>query len=185
MGNWYGNITVATNETDAVVESVRALQRDAYVAPAGAYTVVFDSEEQSERDTILLLETLTKRFNCGALAVCIADDDVMYYLLADKGRILEEYNSNPGYDSGDDGPPKGGDVPLLTKTFGGTADQNYVRQILHEYEPMFEVDRHQRLCDALGLPQSAVGMGYNYVYQGEAKQMGVTNLISIGDAPLS
>ena len=185
MGAFYANITVATNDTDAVVETIKSLERDAYVAPGdNGFTMVYDSEEMSERDTILLLETLTKRFNCGAIAVCIADDDVMFYLLADRGRILEEYNSNPDYQDAGEDPPSGGDVDLLIRTFGGKGDPAYIRQVLHEYKPMFETDRHMRLIDALGLPRIAAGLGHTYIYQGEAPPELKSRLIGVGDAPL-
>lgn len=182
MGAFYANITVATADTQAVIQTVRDLERDAYVAPADdGFTVVYDSEEQSEPDTILLLETLTRRFDCAALAVCIADDDIMFYLLADRGRILEEYNSNPDYDGGGEDPPSGGDAKLLCATFRVPERETDVHRILHAYDPMFESQRHMLLAREMGLPSITVSLGYSYIAQGEAPGDLVPKLVAIGE----
>jgi len=185
MGAFYANITVATSDTDAVAQSVRDLHRDAYVAPGdNRFTVVYDSEEMSEPDTILLLQTLTKRFDCAAIAVCIADDDVMFYLLADRGRILEEYNSNPDYNGSGEAPPSGGDAKLLCATFRVPEREADVHRILHAYDSMFESQRHMLLAREMGFPETSVSLGYTYIAQGEAPDDLVPKLVSIGDAPL-
>ena len=184
MGAFYANITVATADTDAVVQSIRDLERDAYVAPAeNGFTVVYDSEEQSERDTILLLETLTKRFDCAAIAVCIADDDIMFYLLADRGRILEEYNSNPDYDGSGEAPPSGGDARLLCAAFRVPEREADVHRILHTFDSMFESQRHMLLAREMGLPAMTVSLGYTYIAQGEAPAELAPKLVAIGPAP--
>ena len=183
MGAFYANITVATTDTDTVVQMVRDLERDAYVAPGdNGFTVVYDSEEQSEPDTILLLETLTRRFDCAALAVCIADDDIMFYLLADRGRILEEYNSNPDYDGGGEDAPSGGDAKLLCATFRMPEREADVDRILHAYDGMFESQRHMLLAREMGLPPITVSLGYTYIAQGEAPDNLVPKLVAIGDS---
>jgi hypothetical protein len=183
MGAFYANITVASNDTDGIIDAVRELKRDAYVAPAGRFTVVYDSEEQSERPTVLLLTTLTKRFDCAAIAVCIADDDVMFYLLADRGRVYPEYNSNPAYDTTGDAPPKGGDAKILCAAFGKPGQEALVESILRRPGPIGETQRHHVLAEALDLPMTTVAMGYTYIVQGEAEDMGITGLVPLGGAP--
>ena len=112
-----------------------------------------------------------------------ADDDVLAYLLADRGRVVDEYDSNPGYDTGPAVPAIGGDPRLLSNAFSRPGAVERVRHILHASSPTFELDRHQALVDALGLPTAVVGMGYRYISDGEANDAGLTNLQRIGRAP--
>jgi hypothetical protein len=183
MGNFYGNITLATSNAAAVGNVLRDLRRDAYVSDEEGTVVVFDSVELDSTKVKRLLGDLTKRLACAGLAVMNADDDVLVYVLAERGRVVDEYDSNPGYDAGGDTTPTGGDARLLCAAFSRADAQELVRTILHDVAPTFEFERHEALVNALGLPASAVGMGYGYISEGEAEDAGLTDLERIGDAP--
>ena len=183
MGNFYGNITLQTADTDAVVKTLGDLGRDAYVAPASEYTVVYDEHELSEKETRKILAALTERLSCAGLAVAVVDDDVLGYLLGDRGKVVDEYDSNPGLrDTGMD-PPSGGDVARLCAAFGLAGKEDEVRAILQNTDVALEVHRHEALVEALGFPGAAVGMGFTYLAQGEAEDAGITELITVGNAP--
>ena len=183
MGNFYGNITLATNDGTAVANALRDLRRDAYVSTESDFVVVFDSVELDTKKVKQLLGDLTKRLACAGLAVMIADDDVLAYLLADRGRVVDDYDSNPGYETGRHPPPSGGDARLLCAAFSREDAQELVSAILHGAAPTFEFERHEALANALDLPMSAVGIGYGYITEGEAEDAGLTDLERIGAAP--
>jgi hypothetical protein len=182
MGNFYGNITLATTDETAVSAALRDLRRDAYVAADDDYVLVFDSVELDSNKVKRLLSDLTQRVGCAGLAVMNADDDVLAYLLADRGRVVDEYDSNPGYDTGPAVPASGGDPRLLCNAFSRPDVVEQVRLVLHGSSPTFEFERHQALVDALGLPTAVVGMGYQYISNGEADDAGLTDLRRIGQA---
>jgi hypothetical protein len=183
MGNFYGNITLATNDPTAVETTLRDLRRDAYVSAEDGFVVVFDSIELETKGVQRLLSDLSQRLNCVGLAVMNADDDELVYLLADRGRVVDEYDSNPGYGIRAGTPPTGGDARRLCAAFSEGGSELTVRAILHGPSPVFEVDRHQALVNTLGLPPCAVGMGYGYIAQGDAEEVGLTDLRRIGAAP--
>jgi hypothetical protein len=183
MGNFYGNITLATNDAAAVANVLRDLRRDAYVSDASDFVVVFDSVELDTTKVKGLLGDLTKQLDCAGLAVMNADDDVLEYLLAERGRVVDEYDSNPGYDTGRSAAPSGGKARLLCVAFSRAESEERVHAVLHGQAPTFEVERHEALVNALGLPATAVGIGYRYIGEGEAEDAGLTDLQRIGAAP--
>src|SRR5262245_51332246 len=183
MGNFYGNITLATADGAAVVNALRDMGRDAYVSIEDEFVVVFDEVELDTRKVNKLLAGLTRRLGCVGLAVANADDDVLAYSLSERGRLLDEYDSNPGYDTGRHPPPKGGDARLICAASSRPGAEERVQAILHSPPPTFEVDRHKALVAALGLPESPVGMGFGYIAGGAAEDVGLTSLLRIGDAP--
>jgi hypothetical protein len=116
MGSFYTNITVRTADTDNVAAAVRQAGRTALIAPPeNGATVVFDeaSEEQDVEVLRALAQHLARACKCPALAILNHDDDVLVYLLYDAGKLVDEYNSAPGYfdaDGDPDTPPSGGDA---------------------------------------------------------------------------
>ena len=120
MGNFYANVTLRAAETDAIVQTLTSLRRRALVAPAiSGSTVVFDEAiENGSRELARFAAEVSRRHACAALAVMIADDDVLWYGLYQAGRLDHEYDSNPNYDRGPTSPPKGGDSAALATAFG-------------------------------------------------------------------
>jgi hypothetical protein len=103
MGNFYANVTLRPAEMDTVVQTLVSLRRRTFVAPAVAgSTVIYDeaAEGGGQRELGRLAAELSRRHACAALAVLVADDDVLWYALYRAGRLDHEYDSNPSYDSG-------------------------------------------------------------------------------------
>ena len=103
------------------------------------------------------------------LAVLNHDDDILFYHLYERGAKTDEYCSTPGYFSGEDSPPSGGDARKLCRAFE-SPNTDGVEAILHptdEDRPAFAVEQHDALTRALGAPDYAVGVGFTYVSRGE------------------
>ena len=186
MGNFYTNIVLRDTDADAVTASVAEMKRRAYVAPTTLGTIVFD--ERCDTQDLEELERLARelsRRHGPALAVCNHDDDVLWYALADGGRVLDRYNSLPSFfDEGGD-EPLGGDGARLCESFGAAGRAAEVDALLKRTHSgvTFEVDRHAELCRLVGLPMESVGMGYGYVSQGEFSHAGGATPIAVGGAP--
>lgn len=189
MGATYSNLTVRGPSHERVVAVMRALGREAYVGPwEDGCTVVFDSlaEERPGEDETLAIE-LSQTLRCAALAVTVFDGDVVAYVLCRGGEVLDRYDSNPGYNAGYAAHPFGGDAALLCQVIGAPGSiVPEVSRILRappRTEPYFDEEaRHADLTDALGLPAYAVGLGYGYVFQGDAEDL-EDELTPVGGAP--
>jgi hypothetical protein len=174
MGNFYANITLRADETDAIVQTLTSLRRRAFVAPAiGGATVVFDQaiEDGGPRDIGRLVGELSRRHDCAALAVLVADDDVLWYALYRAGRLDHEYDSDPSYGSARSDPPKGGNAAALGAAFGMPERAAELERVLRVRSGpegyLFEHERHAELVRLLGLPDIAVATGYRYIEAGE------------------
>ncbi|HSL71334.1 MAG TPA: hypothetical protein VK864_13890 [Longimicrobiales bacterium] len=176
MGNFYTNITLRTTDTDRVVDAVRQANRIALITPPDlACTVVFDQASESQDQKVLqrLASHLSAECHCAALAVINHDDDILMYFLYENGKLVDEYNSAPTYflRHARAKTPKGGNAERLCAAFGVPDQEADIERILRIPPDadsfIFELDRHQKLVDALGLPASAVGTGYTYLEQGE------------------
>ncbi len=182
MGNFYTNLTLR-GPTQAEVAAALA-GRTALVTPSEAgCVVVFDEACDSQDPELLagLAEQLSRQFRCPVLAVLNHDDDILNYLLYLYGNLEDQYDSSPNYFDPDAEPaaPSGGDAAKLCAAFESpnvAAVESILRQSgLDEDGYTFEVERHEDLVLALGLPTFGVGAGYNYVSQGELPE-GLTEL---------
>lgn len=173
MGNFYANVTLRAADTDAIVQSLASMRRRAFVSPAIAgSTVIFDEAiEEASRELGRFAAELSRRHDCAALAVMIADDDILWYALYRAGRVDHEYDSNPGYDSGRRVPPKGGDGAALAAAFGVPERATEIERVLRAPSGsdgyLFEHERHAELIRLLQLPDIAVAAGYGYIDGGE------------------
>lgn len=159
MGNFYTSVTVANGDHG----SVEALMEGpAFLAAGGdGFTVVLDKacEAQDEAQLADLAGRLSQDLQCMAFAVLVHDDSILMYFLYENGESRDSYHSKPGYFSGDDLPPSGGDADVLARMFG--AEASAVEHILRQ-SFVFEHERHQALIAALGLPERSFAIGYNY-----------------------
>lgn len=174
MGNFYANVTLRAADTEAIVQSLTSLRRRALVAPpiAGS-TVVFDQaiEDDGSRELGRFAAELSRRHGCAALAVMIADDDILWYALYRAGRLDHEYDSNPNYDTGKPAPPKGGNGAALGAAFSVPERAAEIERVLRVQSGregyLFEHKRHADLVRLLGLPEIAIATGYGYIEAGE------------------
>jgi hypothetical protein len=167
MGAFYTNITLRGPEQYEIVEYLNGLKRVASVSPTiNDLTVVMDELSDSQDEQVLseLTADLSKRFSCPALAVLNHDDDILLYKLFDAGEETDAYNSCPDYFETDHigTDPQGGNAAGLCAIFGCSAATEKVESVLRK-PYVFQVDRHDELVRLLGLPQYAVGVGFNYL----------------------
>lgn len=174
MGNFYANVTLRTTATGAVAQTLGYLRRRALVAPPrDGSTVIYDEASETDGPDELgrLAGELSRRHACAALAVFVADDDVLWYGLYRAGRLHHDYDSNPAYESGRRAPPKGGDAAALAEAFGASERAAELQRVLRapsgEDGFIFEHERHAELVRLLGLPDIAVATGYEYLEDGE------------------
>jgi len=175
VGNFYTNITLRSRDTDRIVTSLTELRRPALVAPpSDGFSVVYDraSEDQDPKVIDEAARHLSARLECAALAVVNHDDDVLWLGLYERGKVVDEYTSAPGYFDGEERAPEGGDAERLCRAFGAEGRDAEVEAALRvpagsEAGFVFEFERHQALVQALGLPLIAVGAGFTYIEEGE------------------
>ena len=174
MGNFYTNITLRGPGQDEVTEFLKRRGASAYVSPADrGFTVVYEERCDTQDADVLkeLAADLSAEFRCPALAALNHDDDILWLALYRDGEALDEYDSAPGYFEGEDLPPSGGDARRLCEVLGAAgAAAEKVERILRapDDEYTFACERHLDLVRALGLTPYAVGLGFNYVQEGEA-----------------
>lgn len=184
MGNFYVNYTTRGPDREAVAECLRSAKRTAFVSPTlDSITVFFDENSDSQDDAVIkdLGQQASKDLGAPVLAVLNHDDDILAYWLFDAGELADEYNSCPGYFSGDDETPAGGDAKQLCAAFGVAANAKQLDKILRSEEYDFALDRHKDLAELLKQPWSYVCMGYGYIKEGSlAEGMSKKDLLAIG-----
>jgi hypothetical protein len=171
MGNFYTNVTLRVSDDRPVIEYLTERRRNAFVSgPEKNALVVFDSESEAQNYSVLraLAADLSKWLDCTALAVLNHDDDVLLYTLAHQGRIIDDYNSAPDYFDEDSSAKRGGDAKQLARLFDASSRASEIEGLLAREAGdddgfVFETERHALLVEALGLPECAIGAGYNYL----------------------
>ncbi len=151
--------------------------RQAFVFPTvNGFTTFCDSEAETQDPGILhaLAREVSLEFRCPVFCVLNHDDDILWYALYENGELMDEYDSYPGYFEGYFSLPKGGDATKLCRVLGTVHKEAKVEEILrkphNERGYVVELDRHQDLVEALGLPKASVGFGYRYLERGEAPE---------------
>ncbi len=188
MGNFYTNIVLRETDVDRVVSAVEGLRRRGYVVSADNASVVYDErcDEQDLDELRKLAGKLSARLGGPALAFCNHDDDVLWYALAEGGKVVDTYDSCPGYFDGGSTTPEGGDAARLCAAFGVDDRRSDVDALLRQEKEAitFEVDRHEKLLGLLRLPKLAL-LGYRYVSEGELSNFDGegAQVRSVGGAP--
>lgn len=168
MGSFYTNHTVRGPSQVQLLEWLR--DRPALVSKAeGGQVVVLDAECEDQDGEVLagLASKISKQFNCAVLAVLNHDDDVLYFELYESGSKTDEYNSSPSFfdESAETDEPVGGDAERLCNVFNAADPAKVEAALRGDY--VFAFERHRDLALALGLPMFSVGLGYNYVSEGD------------------
>ncbi|MBS2002172.1 MAG: YbaB/EbfC family nucleoid-associated protein [Candidatus Obscuribacterales bacterium] len=163
MGNFYSNITLSTGERDKVINFLIEQKRHTFVYPIDDFICVFP-----KHDSVLfeLAEQLSALLKCPAFAVMIHDDDLLIYKLFDSGKLLDQYNSCPGYFSGVDQPSSGGDPEKLCLVYSAPDEVEALEEILRK-NYTFESNRHDAIIAKLNLPYCTVGSGFGYLERDE------------------
>lgn len=183
MGNFYTNISLKTTDHAFVASYLNEEDLDAFVAAAQKiYVCVFPADDATLFD---VAKELSRELSCPALAVMNHDDDVLMYHLYNDGELLDEYNSCPGYFSGEETDKIGGDADKLCEAFGNEEIRSQVADVLSR-DYTFELERHHALVALLSLPRCTVGSGFNYIVQGDAPLAGIdaNTLVQTGSGTL-
>ena len=175
MGNFYINHTVCGQDLSAVIQQLSG--SEAYVSrEKNGCFVIFDQKSEAEFNPAIekLGIEFSRRPGARVLSVMIADDDIMMYWLFQEGKVVDTYNSNPGYDEVADPPrlPEGGDSSKLCSAFP-CKNAEEVERVLRTPAAggyVFEFERHKALTTLLGLPQEAIAVGFNYIQGGDFPQ---------------
>ena len=196
MGNFYVNVTLKGPDRLDIAEHLQQMGCNAYLLPAvDSVTTLCEEQCDHQNGAVVsqISRELSERLQCPALTVLNHDDDVLAYVLYDKGERRHAYNSAPWFF---DGAPLGGDFDLpydrassqsarqdpgleslasgdaeaLVGLFGNAADLAEVTRVLSGGTDVFvfAFERHEALLKALGLPNHAVGLGYTYLSQVES-----------------
>ena len=169
QGVFYTNVTLLGPTQGRVVRAFRAMGRTAWITGVtSGCVVVYDERCEDGKEPILewLTAELSRRFGCFALGVMVIDDDVLWYALFRDGRMLDVYESCAGYHHAGRQPPAGGDAQALAAAFGVPEARNKLTRVL-ERPSGSATSQHRRLARALGLPEAAVGFGFDALEAGE------------------
>lgn len=188
MGNTYHNIILRGVEQAAVLAVIEELRQAAFVTPSvEGYIVVYPEAYNG----IWLAARLSRELRCPAFSAAVYDDDVFAYDLFVAGVQTDHYNSNPGFGSGRQLPPEGGDGEQLCAAFeistefaleiseilhsspftnadGESTDFDLVNQ-LADYPYLFATERHGDMLEQLALPlELGYASGYTQVERGHS-----------------
>jgi hypothetical protein len=174
MGHFYLNITLRGPARTHIIEELTLQGRVACLSPTtDRDTVIYDEafDDQDEDAAHELTAHLTTAFNCLGLIALNHDDDIFCYWLYDSGTLLDSYNSTPSFFDPDarDTLPSGGDVNVLCQVFQSSTP-GILTDILHQPTSsnntyVLAVERHLAFVQAIGLPEYAVGIGYEDIVE--------------------
>lgn len=185
MGSFYTNITLRGPTQHEVADYLIQADRIAYVSPTvKRITVVYDADSESQDTSVMgrLASELSNHFQCPSLAILNHDDDLLVYQLYEAGKLIDEYDSSPGYFDGELSAPIDGDAKKLGQAFDVKHNIAQIESILRKpsYEEdgyLFATDRHRELAQALGIPSFAVGLGYEYIEARDIPDLDYTNFV--------
>jgi hypothetical protein len=173
MGNFYVNFTTRGPDQAAIAKSLRSAKRSAMIGPSlAALTVFYDEQSDTQDDSEISVvgEATSRDLNAPVLAVLNHDDDILAYWLFDKGRLVDEYNSCPGYFTDGNDTPSGGDAAKLCSAFAVPDKGKAVNEVLRQKDYTFAFERHQALVELLTFPSLYCFTGYQYVAGGEVPE---------------
>lgn len=173
MGNFYTNFTF---KGVSQVEVAKALAgRTAFVTTEqDGCVMAFDEEADDQNEEVIshVAKETSSALKCPVLAILNHDDDILWYQLYVNGKLVDQYDSAPGYFDGDfDSSPEGSDAQILCGAFGSknvAEVEKILRKSAEEEDGyVFAVERHAELVTALGIPAWVVGAGYDSLEGGE------------------
>jgi hypothetical protein len=201
MGLFYTNVTLYKAQQQQIADFLTKQKRIAYVSPTqGEYTVVYDKETEDQDTRVLkkLSESLTRQFKCKALSSLVHDSDVFMYWLYDRGKLLDTYNSMPGYFDPDTNKasPEGGDVKKLCLAFEKLDESSNIEHIfdlvaqgnldIEAEEFLLGEDIHGALVQALSMPSFAAYTGYYTIENSDLPEASDRNVfIKVPDIKIS
>jgi len=117
MGTFVTNLHIRDAERNAVIGALRSLDVvPAFVrgSPEHTWTSIFpEAADQDQAALSEMASTLSRALNRPVIAFLVHDSDVLLYWLYNGGKELDRYNSAPGYFTGEETPPEGGNPDAL------------------------------------------------------------------------
>jgi hypothetical protein len=157
MGTFVSNLHVRDADRNAVIEALRSLSVvPAFVrgSPEDTWTSIFP--EAADHDQAALSEiasNLSKALNRPVIAFLVHDSDIFLYWLYNGGKELDRYNSAPGYFTGDETPPEGGNPETLGGCCAPGLSTDLLLRLLHpermEQPPSNKTDLQGKMRDAV------------------------------------
>ncbi|WP_316181009.1 hypothetical protein [Bradyrhizobium sp. SZCCHNRI1009] len=135
MGSFITNLHVRDAAPRAVIEALKSLGVvPAYVrgSPADAWTSIFPQAAfQDEAGLSALALALSSALQRPVIAFIVHDSDILLYLLVDDGKQRDSYNSAPGYFTGENLPPEGGEPEALATYCRADNATDQLSRLLH------------------------------------------------------
>jgi hypothetical protein len=173
MGLFCVNFHFRTTDDRALSEALdrRGVTRYRVVPAKSGWTSLYEEQASEQNDGRIrdLAGGLSEDLHVPAIAFLVHDSDIACYWLFDKGQLLDEYNSDPGYfDSDADGPPSptGGRTDVLLRYCRPGVRQDELAAILAEdtvRATTFADDLIRRLAKALGIDRNLAIADYRDV----------------------
>ncbi len=176
MGMFYTNLVLYKAQQIPVANFLCDQKRITYISPTiRNFTVVYDRETEDQNTRVLrnLAESISKKLKCSVLASLVHDSDLYLYWLYGNGKLLDSYNSLPGYFDAKSSRsrPEGGNARKLCKAFDKMEAVEKVRQIFALVEQgntsddwseeyLLGENIHKALAQALDMPAFSVYTGY-------------------------
>ena len=160
MGLFCANFHFRTTDDKALAAALghRKVTRCRISAAKNGWTSLYEERaSQQDDDRIRDLATgLSKDLHVPCVAFLVHDSDFACYWLVDDGKLLDEFNSCPGYfDDDDDGSPNpsGGQTDLLLPYCRTGVQEKDLEALLRE-ETTFAESVIEGLADALGIDRN-------------------------------
>jgi hypothetical protein len=139
MASLFASLHIRTENFRDVVEVLKSLVAvPAYISGPtngwiSAYPKITDRHQDDFLETIA--QTLSSHLGAPVFASQLFEEEVFTYLLFDKGKLVDTYNSNPGYVHGKGTEPEGGNVNLLLPYCAPGATIDGLKKLLHDLVP--------------------------------------------------
>lgn len=202
MGSFYVNITANTAAKEAV-SFLKSKSANAYVMPTGEQQCVIYEEQCDTQDIAHMYElliALTAEQDCSALGVLNHDDDMLFLMLCSKGEFKADYTCGISFEEmyaeyDEESDEQDGEeveelkaaekqqqasvmAKALSEAFAVT-DKDVILKVLTQ-DSIFAVETHSSLAEILALPDASIGLGYNYIEDGQADdELDMSQLIKI------
>jgi hypothetical protein len=191
MGSFFTNVHIKCNEIFDQPSLVKDLGLTAaYFSDCENGWISLFPEKTEEQDAGFLKRVcakLSKRYACPTFAFLVHDSDVFLYFLADKGKVVDSYNSCPAYfDEDASGEPSGGKVDLVFKLCLSGTEKDILNRLLKENKftppPKSEEDRAKIESDVVREKKELVA---KYAQMGEVPPERVKEVVPDIDEMLS